>query len=151
MPQFFEQKIKLSNCKISRSLLRRNKYSVIRTVFWWGTELRCDIFWKYGVRKIILYRTVPNPLTHCCQLVIAFLSLWEFLQKLFLLWCHKIAKCKVCNGTELNGLNCIFANMGNCGKSLGHLFITSSSSYFFNKNDFEQYFYNNSSRGIFVI
>ena len=28
-------------------------------------------------------------------------------------------------------------------KSLGHLFVTSSSSYFFNKTDFERYLYKN--------
>ena len=36
--------------------------------------------------------------------------------------------------TDLN----IFANKGNQGKRFGHLFITSSSSHFFSKTDFEQ-------------
>ena len=51
--------------------------------------------------------------THCCQLVIALLSLREFLQKLCLLWCHKIAKRTVANGTESNRLNRIFVNERN--------------------------------------
>ena len=38
------------------------------------------------------------------------------------------------------GLNCVFVNKENCGKIFGHLCITSSSSHFFNKTDFEQYF-----------
>ena len=33
-------------------------------------------------------------------------------------------------------LNPIFANEGNCGKRLVHLFITSSSSHYFDKTDF---------------
>ena len=46
---------------------------------------------------------------------------------------------------ESNELNRILTNKGNCGKRFGgleHLFITSSSSYFFIKTDFEQYFFN---------
>ena len=39
-------------------------------------------------------------------------------------------------------INHVFANKGNCGKSLGHIFITSSRSHFFNKTDFEQYLFN---------
>ena len=38
---------------------------------------------------------------------------------------------------ESNGLNCVFANKGNRRKSLRHLFITKSSSHFFNKTDFK--------------
>ena len=45
---------------------------------------------------------------------------------------------QVGNGTESNGLTRIFANYkGNLEKGLGHLFITSSSSHFFDKTDFE--------------
>ena len=40
--------------------------------------------------------------------------------------------------TESNGENSIFANKGNWGEILGQLFITSSSSHFLNKTDFEQ-------------
>ena len=50
-------------------------------------------------------------------------------------------KMMVANGTESNELNRIFANKGNCGKVLGHLFITSSNSHFFNKTDLEQYLF----------
>ena len=46
------------------------------------------------------------------------------------------------NGTESNGLNHTFACKGIVEKSLGHMFITSSSSYFFNKIDFEHYLFN---------
>ena len=68
------------------------------------------------------YALVPRGLqaTHCYQLVIAFLSLQEFFEKLCLLRCHKIAKCRVANG-ELNGLNQIFTNKKNCGKRFGAL------------------------------
>ena len=34
-----------------------------------------------------------------------------------------------------------FANKGTVEKDLGHLFITTSNSHFFNKSDFEQYFF----------
>ena len=44
-------------------------------------------------------------------------------------------------GTESNGVNSIFANKGNWEKYLWHLFITSSSSQFLNKTDFEQYLF----------
>ena len=43
-------------------------------------------------------------------------------------------------GPESNGVNRIFANLGE--KYLEHLFITSSGSYFFNKTDFEQHLFN---------
>ena len=55
-------------------------------------------------------------------MVIAFLSLREFLQKLYLLLCHKIAKCRFANGTQSNGLNRIFANKGNYAKEFGATF-----------------------------
>ena len=44
-------------------------------------------------------------------------------------------------GTESNEVNSIFANKGNGEKHLGHLFIISSSSHFFNKTDFELYLF----------
>ena len=56
-----------------------------------------------------------------------------------LLRCNKIAKCRVAYGSESNGLNRVFTNKVNCGKIFGGLFITSSSSHFLNKIDFEQY------------
>ena len=84
--------------------------------------------------------------THCYHTVIAFVSLREFLQKFCLLWCHKFAKCRAAIGTESNGLNLIFENKGNEKKGLGHLFITSSSSHFFNKTDFEQYLFKRAVR-----
>ena len=49
---------------------------------------------------------------------------------------------RVVNGTKSNGLNHIFTNKGNSRRGLGHLFIISSSFYFFYKIDFEQYFFN---------
>ena len=48
----------------------------------------------------------------------------------------------VANGTESNGLNRIFANKRNFKKGLGHFFITSRSSHFFSKTDFEQCLFN---------
>ena len=42
---------------------------------------------------------------------------------------------------ESNGVNSIFANMGNWGEILEHLIVSSSSSHSFNKTDFEQYFF----------
>ena len=51
-------------------------------------------------------------------------------------------ECRVDNGTELNELNRLFADKGNCGKRFGHLFVISSSFHFFNKTDFEQYLFN---------
>ena len=44
-------------------------------------------------------------------------------------------------GMKSNGLNCIFAYKGIGEKYLWYLFITSSSSHFFNKTDFEQYLF----------
>ena len=45
-----------------------------------------------------------------------------------------------CNGTESNGLNRILANKEIVGKCWAPFFsITSSSSHFFNKTDFEKY------------
>ena len=52
-----------------------------------------------------------------------------------------VAKCKVAYDTNSNPLNCTFANKEHCGKRFGHLFITSSSSHFFNEIDFGQYFF----------
>ena len=40
-----------------------------------------------------------------------------------------------------NGLNSIFTNKGNCGKKLGHLFITSNGSNLLSETDFEQYLF----------
>ena len=51
-------------------------------------------------------------------------------------------ECRVENSTESNELNRIFANKGNRGKRFGVLFVTSNSSHFFNRNDFEQYLFN---------
>ena len=48
-------------------------------------------------------------------------------------------KMHAANGTESNELNRIFANKRNCRKRLGELFITLSSSHFYNKTDFGQY------------
>ena len=45
----------------------------------------------------------------------------------------------VANDTVLNRLNRIFAKERIVEKGLRHLFITSSSSHFLNKTDFEQY------------
>ena len=56
--------------------------------------------------------------------------------------CHKIAKCRVAIGTESNGLNRIFVKKGIVEKGLEYLFITSSSSHFFNKTDLEQCLFN---------
>ena len=42
-------------------------------------------------------------------------------------------------GTESSVVNSIFANKGNWGEILGHLFVTSSSSHFFYKIDLERY------------
>ena len=50
--------------------------------------------------------------------------------------------CRVDSGTELNGLNHISQIKKIVEKSLGHLFITSNSSHFFNKTDFMQYLFN---------
>ena len=50
-------------------------------------------------------------------------------------------ECRVYNRTELNELHRIFVNKGSCEKTFGHLLITSNSSHFFNKTDFEQYFF----------
>ena len=53
---------------------------------------------------------------------------------------HKIAKCRVANGTESNGINSIFANKGNCGKIFGaSLCYLKYSSHIFKKANFEQY------------
>ena len=46
---------------------------------------------------------------------------------------------KVFNGTESNGVNLLSQIRGIVENSLGHLFITSSSSHFFNKTDLELY------------
>ena len=51
-------------------------------------------------------------------------------------------ECWVDIDTESNGLNRIFVNKGNWEKGLGYLFVTSNSSHFFNKTDFEQYLFN---------
>ena len=48
-------------------------------------------------------------------------------------------KIHAANGTESNELNRFFANKRNCRKRLGKLFITLSSSHFYNKTDFGQY------------
>ena len=49
--------------------------------------------------------------------------------------------CKMqgCKRYWVNGLNCILRIIGIVEKELHYLFITSSSSHFFNKADFEQY------------
>ena len=49
------------------------------------------------------------------------------------------SKRKVFNGTESNGLNLLSQIRGIVENGLGHLFITSSSSHFFNKTDLELY------------
>ena len=50
--------------------------------------------------------------------------------------------------TLSNGVNSIFSNKGIREKYLGHFFVTSSSSHFFNKIDFEQYLFNNTVREV---
>ena len=67
---------------------------------------------------------------------------YQFRSRLRLLWLHKSAKCRVANGTESNGLNRTSRIRGIVEKGLGHLFITSNSSHFFNKTDFEQCLFN---------
>ena len=54
-----------------------------------------------------------------------------------------MAKCRVANstGTESNGLNRIFVTGEIEEKGLGHFFITSSSSHFFDKTDLEPYLF----------
>ena len=47
-------------------------------------------------------------------------------------------------GAESNGVNCILMNKENRGEILVNLFITSSSSHFFNKTNFEHYFLSSS-------
>ena len=46
--------------------------------------------------------------------------------------------CRVAIVLESNGLNRIFDNNRICAKSFGDLFITSSSSHYFNKTGFER-------------
>ena len=59
---------------------------------------------------------------------------------------HEISKRKVANGTESSGLNLFLADKRNSEHGLEHLFITSSSSHFFNKTDLKQYLDLNSRR-----
>ena len=47
-------------------------------------------------------------------------------------------------GAESNGVNCILMDKENRGEILVNLFITSSSSHFFNKTNFEHYFLSSS-------
>ena len=61
--------------------------------------------------------------------------------KLILFWCHEILKRMIANVTESNGLNLFSWVMGIVKESLGHLFIISSRSYFFNQTDFKQYLF----------
>ena len=51
------------------------------------------------------------------------------------------AKCRVVNGMESNGLNRLSWIKGIVEQGLGHLFISPSSSYFFNKIDFKQFLF----------
>ena len=44
-------------------------------------------------------------------------------------------------GTESKRIKSIFEDKGKSGTRFGHLFITSSSSYFFNKADLKLYFF----------
>ena len=46
-----------------------------------------------------------------------------------------------CQWYRLTQIRSIFADKGNNGTRLQHLFITSSSSHFFNKPDVEQYLF----------
>ena len=96
--------------------------------------------WQPSICNVVTSQKVGSL---CYQLVVAFLF-ENFSQKLCLLRCHKIAKCRVANGTELKGLNRIFPEKGIVEKHLGLLFITLNSSYFFNKTDFEQYLFSSS-------
>ena len=54
--------------------------------------------------------------------------------------CVSLSKSSVANGTESNRLNLCFADKRNSEISIGALFITSSSSPFFNKSYLEQSF-----------
>ena len=53
-------------------------------------------------------------------------------------WCQEILKSKVANGRSQR-IEYILAEKRNSGTRFGHFFITSSSSHFFDKTDFEQY------------
>ena len=67
--------------------------------------------------------------------------LQEILQAI-LFWCHKTSKRRVAKSAESNGLNLFSRKMGIVEQGLEQLFVTSSSSYFFNKTDLEQYLFN---------
>ena len=73
-----------------------------------------------------------------CRIISAMFDFCKKFCKVILFWCHKISKCRIANGTKSNGLH-LFSRIRRI--SLGHLFITSSGSHFFNKTDLERYLF----------
>ena len=92
--------------------------------------LRCLICMKSSICKI--------SFRICNEMFDYQISRFRYCKKFckdIIFWCHKILKRQVAIGAESNKLYLFFQLKSIVKQGLGHIFVISSSSYFFNKTD----------------